>query len=96
VLVDQTTYGPFSNWIYFYVIGVLFNGASMAATQAKVAREFWPLLLDNWKIWPLVSLVNFAFVPPKLQVLFGNVISIFCQLRQQVALSSGVGSRTRH
>jgi hypothetical protein len=29
------------------------------------------------QIWPLVSLINFAWVPPNLQVLFGNVISIF-------------------
>jgi hypothetical protein len=82
----------------------------LAVTHAKVAREFLPLLLDNWKVssaaerspslcspipastahplacacvvisqvWPLVTLVNFVFVPPKLQVLFGNVISIFC------------------
>ena len=77
VFIDQTTYGVFTTWLYFYVIAA-FNGASLAATHAKVAREFVPLLLDNWKVWPLVTLVNFAFVPPKLQVLFANVISIFC------------------
>lgn len=26
-------------------------------------------------------MINFKFVPPKLQVLFGNIVSIFCQLR---------------
>ncbi|KAI5924440.1 Mpv17/PMP22 family protein [Camillea tinctor] len=24
--------------------------------------EFWPLLVASWKLWPLVSLVNFVFV----------------------------------
>jgi len=76
VFIDQTTYGVFFNWLYFFVIG-LFNGAPLALTQAKVAKDFWPLMVANWKIWPLVSLLNFAFVPPNLQVLFGNVVSIF-------------------
>jgi len=76
VFVDQTTYGVVMNWLYFFVIGA-FEGRTLANIQAKVAKDFWPLMLANWKIWPVVSLVNFAFVPPSLQVLFGNVISIF-------------------
>jgi hypothetical protein len=30
----------------------------------------------NWKLWPFANLVNFAFVPLQLRVLFGNVVSI--------------------
>lgn len=32
----------------------------------------------NWKVWPLINIINFKFVPPKLQVLFGNFVAIFC------------------
>jgi len=84
----------FTNWLYFYVIAA-FNGVPLAITHAKVAREFVPLLIDNWKVWPAVSLVNFAFVPPQLQVLFGNVISIFCTTQQRgTARRREMGSET--
>lgn len=29
------------------------------------------------QVWPLINIVNFKFIPPKLQVLFGNLASIF-------------------
>lgn len=73
VALDQLTYGPFSNWYYFYVIGWL-EGRSMASCHAAVARDFWPLMVANWKVWPLVTLINFKFVPLNLQVLFGGVV----------------------
>jgi hypothetical protein len=28
-------------------------------------------------VWPLVSLISFALVPPQLRVLFGNIVAIF-------------------
>jgi len=49
VLVDQTTFGVFSNWIYFFVIGA-FNGTPLHVTQAKVATDFWPLMVANWRV----------------------------------------------
>lgn len=59
------------------VIGFLENTPS-SAVQEKIARDFVPLMIANWKVWPIINLINFKFVPPKLQVLFGNVVSIFC------------------
>ena len=76
VALDQLTYGPFTNWLYFFVIG-WFNGQSLAEIQSKVSREFLPIMLANWRIWPAVTFINFKFVPPALQVLFGNIIAIF-------------------
>jgi hypothetical protein len=32
------------------------------AINAKSYAEFWPMIYAGWKLWPLVSLVNFAFV----------------------------------
>jgi hypothetical protein len=29
-------------------------------------------------VWPLINIINFKFVPAKLQVLFGNFVAIFC------------------
>ncbi|ROT37609.1 hypothetical protein SODALDRAFT_325174 [Sodiomyces alkalinus F11] len=32
------------------------------AIFARVRREFFPILVAGWRLWPLVSLVNFAFI----------------------------------
>lgn len=75
VALDQLTFGPLFNLAYFYIIGVL-QGKSLTAINAKVAREYIPLMIANYKVWPLVNLINFSVIPPKLQVLFGNLVSI--------------------
>lgn len=73
VAVDQLTFSPFSNWLYFYVIGLI-EGRSLSAISQLVARDFVPLMIANFKIWPAVTFFNFKFVPPQLQVLFGNIV----------------------
>ncbi|KAH6646944.1 hypothetical protein BKA67DRAFT_663308 [Truncatella angustata] len=30
--------------------------------KAKTAADFWPMIFAGWKVWPIVSLVNFAFI----------------------------------
>jgi protein Mpv17 len=35
-------------------------GYSEAWGMAK--GEFWPLMIAGWKLWPLVSLINFTVV----------------------------------
>ncbi len=33
-------------------------------------------MLANYKIWPLVNMINFKLVPGNLRVLFGNLVGI--------------------
>jgi protein Mpv17 len=30
--------------------------------MAKARQEFWPLMIAGWRLWPLVSIVNFTLV----------------------------------
>ncbi|KAI1876102.1 uncharacterized protein JN550_001598 [Neoarthrinium moseri] len=39
-----------------------YSKVDWASVQAKSYAEFWPLVYAGWKLWPFVSLVNFAFV----------------------------------
>jgi len=43
----------------------------------KVTRNLWETLLENWKVWPAVQLLNFSVVPVKFQVLFVNLVAIW-------------------
>ena len=76
VFLDQTTFSPAYNLFYFYVIGLL-EGRSLQFIHDKIAREFVLVMMMNYKVWPLVNVLNFKFVPPNLRVLFGNIVGIF-------------------
>lgn len=47
----------------------LFSGSAIDYSRvdwdaifARVRREFFPIIVAGWRLWPLVSLVNFAFI----------------------------------
>lgn len=75
VLVDQAVMSPLFNWLYFYVMGAL-DGRTLDQVAAKVRTDFRPLMIANYRVWPLVNLVNFKLVPPQLRVLFGNLVGV--------------------
>jgi len=76
VAVDQLTFSPLYNLFYFYVIGTM-EGRSLDNIHDAIGRDFIPLMMTNYKVWPLVNILNFKYVPPQLRVLFGNIVSIF-------------------
>jgi len=74
--MDQLLFSPIFNLFYFYVIGT-FEGRSFSEIGTKVSQEFGPVMRANYKVWPAVNLINFKFMPPDLQVLFGNIVAVF-------------------
>ena len=74
-MVDQLTFSPFFTWLYFYVIAML-EGRSFTSAQSDIDKHFWNIMFANWKVWPIIGAVNFKYVPPKLQVAFGNVVAV--------------------
>jgi protein Mpv17 len=39
-----------------------FQGLNYQLALVKVREEFWPLMLAGWRLWPVVSIVNFTLV----------------------------------
>jgi len=76
VFLDQTTFSPAYNLFYFYVIGLM-EGRSLQFIHDKISREFLLVMMMNYRVWPLVNVLNFKYVPPNLRVLFGNIVGIF-------------------
>lgn len=48
-----------------------------AAFQRKLVAEYPALQRNGWKVWPLVTLINYRFVPLQLRVLFANIVALF-------------------
>jgi len=76
VFLDQATFSPAYNLFYFYVIGLM-EGRTLQYIHDKISREFLLVMMMNYKVWPLVNVLNFKYVPANLRVLFGNIVGIF-------------------
>ncbi|KAF1978105.1 hypothetical protein BU23DRAFT_251388 [Bimuria novae-zelandiae CBS 107.79] len=80
-ILDQTI-GAVVNILMFlgYMAYVNNSGAEKSASwstmQADVGDKFWPMLLDGYKFWPVVSLASFLWVPVDKRVVFGCSVGV--------------------
>ena len=76
VLVDQLFFCPIISTIFLMYVNIL-QGKSL--TQLGVVlREDLPIaMITSWKVWSLVHITSYLFVPLKFRVLYINIIQIF-------------------
>lgn len=77
VLVEQLSYGPLCNIVAMTYISRIVEGRPFRQTVTRVMRRYPEVQLNGWRVWPLVALINYKFVPFQLRVLFVNFIAIF-------------------
>lgn len=44
--------------------------------RGKLKRDYRATLYNNYRLWPLANLINFAIVPPAFRVLYSNCVSV--------------------
>ena len=79
MIADQLIWAPPATMAMLMFFGGLEhrNGAPVFdAAQERVKASYIPTLTANWAVWPAVQLVNFAMVPPSLQILFSNLVGL--------------------
>lgn len=52
-------------------------GGLLTDAVDKVKTQLGPTLVENYKVWPLVQVLNFAVVPLRFQVLFVNFVAVW-------------------
>ncbi|KYQ93774.1 pmp22 family protein [Tieghemostelium lacteum] len=72
MIIDQLVFAPFIN-IAFYSFLAIADGKPNSIL-IKLYFDLIPTLKASWKVWPLAQYINFTFIPPQLQVLFGNIV----------------------
>ena len=89
VLVNQTLGALATNYLFFYILSFAddmsrgdFQGlsSSFARGRRAASERFWRVMIANWKFWPLMSVLNFAFVPPHFRAVFMGFVSVGWQL----------------
>ena len=75
LLIDQTIFAPFF-WVYLNVIQGFIEKKPFSEIKEALSNEFVPFMKEYWKIWPILQLFNFAFLPLKYHILFINTVNV--------------------
>ena len=76
VVIDQFVQAPIFTVLIFAFLGFL-EGKSVAAVKEQLEEDYVDTMLANWKLWIPATVVNIAFVPPILRVLYLNCVFFF-------------------
>ncbi|KAL7486512.1 hypothetical protein ACHAW6_012125 [Cyclotella cf. meneghiniana] len=76
VVIDQFVQAPIFTVIIFGFLGIL-EGKTLDEIKKQLDEDYVDTMLANWKLWVPATVVNIAFCPPILRVLFLNVVFFF-------------------
>ncbi|KAG7339491.1 Mpv17 / PMP22 family protein [Nitzschia inconspicua] len=75
-VIDQFVQAPVFTILIFAFLGFL-EGKNTQAIQKQLQEDYKDTMIANWKLWVPATVVNLAFVPPILRVLYLNVVFFF-------------------
>ena len=75
VLIDQVLWAPIFTFIFFTWIELL-QGHSIKQLGDKIKQDLVRGVTASWKVWPLVHVINFRFIPSSQRLLYINTIQI--------------------
>ncbi|XP_076661687.1 mitochondrial inner membrane protein MPV17 isoform X2 [Halictus rubicundus] len=75
VCCDQLLFAPTFILCLLTIIGIL-QGNDIEGLKVKLKKEYSEILINNYKVWPMVQLCNFYFVPLQYQVLVVQSIAL--------------------
>ncbi|WAR52328.1 hypothetical protein PtB15_1B769 [Puccinia triticina] len=91
ILLDQLLMAPIYTFLFISLTG-WFEGLTIPEIQERLHQLYWYLLTANWKIWPLIQIFNFSFMPLQYRVPWQGS----CGVLWTVFLSLSTHSSTHH
>lgn len=76
VAMDGLIFGPIHLFVFFTYMG-LSAGKTIPEVKEDLKRNYFPALVLEGGVWPIVQIFNFRYVPVKYQLLYVN---LFCLL----------------
>eukprot|EP00877_Chromochloris_zofingiensis_P005973 jgi/Chrzof1/1629/Cz10g15010.t1 len=74
IAVDQAIMAPLGTALFFCGIKTLEGHPEQISDMFR--DKYIPFLKSNYALWPIIHLVNFAFVPSSQRILYINAVSI--------------------
>ncbi|XP_020299403.1 protein Mpv17 isoform X2 [Pseudomyrmex gracilis] len=75
VVCDQLLFAPTFLAVLLVIIG-LSQGKDIERLKIKMSNEYNDILINNYKLWPMVQLVNFSLVPLHYQALVVQSVAL--------------------
>lgn len=72
---DQLLMTPLLTLAFFMGMKTMEGAPEQAIPTVK--EKLWPSLKANWVVWPVLHIINFAFIPTSQRILYCNVMAIF-------------------
>jgi protein Mpv17 len=85
-LLDQSI-GSSLNTVGFLAYFASLQQASYDHVLDVTIRDFWPVTKAGWKLWPLVSLLNFTVVPLHQRVIVVTVAGMFWSIYMSLLMA---------
>ena len=76
LLIDVTLFSSVLNTLYLFIVASSKNN-DVSDGLKSVKRQYWDTMKFTWKIWPIVSLINFKFFQADTQVIVNNIVALF-------------------
>ena len=76
IIFDQLVLAPTYFFMFYHVVNKI-DGKFFSHANDQLIQKFWPTMIANWKIWPMVNFLNFLIIPIHYQVLWNNFFSLF-------------------
>jgi len=75
VVADQLFMAPIGLAIFISTMAIL-EGLEWEEIEERYKRIYWPVLLINWQIWPILQLINFRYLPLRYRVPFSASLGV--------------------
>lgn len=86
VLIDQFIQAPIFTVLIFAFLGTI-EGKDATSIKQQLDNDYKDTIIANWKLWVPATIVNIAFVPPLLRVLYLNVVFFFWSIYLSLVLN---------
>mmetsp|Transcript_54274 Transcript_54274/g.131689 ORF Transcript_54274/g.131689 Transcript_54274/m.131689 type:complete len:275 (-) Transcript_54274:192-1016(-) len=90
-VIDQFVQAPIFTVLIFAFLGFL-EGKNAEQIKSQLEDDYADTMVANWKLWVPATVINLAFVPPILRVLYLNVVFFFWSIFLSLKLNKDEGS----
>jgi hypothetical protein len=74
--IDCITLGAIMNTVAFLVLMGLLKHHSWAQIGTSLREETWPIIRAGYVIWPVASIISFAFVPVEKRIVWLSFVGL--------------------
>jgi peroxisomal membrane protein 2 len=85
-VIDQFIQAPVFTVLIFVFLGAL-EGKNVDGITKQLRDSYGETIIANWKLWVPATVVNLAFVPPILRVLYLNIVFFFWSIYLSLVLN---------